>query len=66
MTTGKPDGVALLRTLDNCFPETPGDIREGCAGCEYHEDCGSLAMISMPVRWVEDVREYLKEQTGKR
>ena len=55
------DREKLLDLLDRCMPES-GETELNCGGCAYSADCHSGASVSLPARWVEDVRKYLKRE----
>jgi len=51
----------LLDLLDRCLPESD-ETELNCGGCAYSADCHSGASVSLPARWVEDVRKFLKSE----
>lgn len=54
----------LLDFIRGCFPK---DQQENdayfCADCVYRHECRKLEQVSVPIRWLDDCREYLERES---
>lgn len=53
----------LLNFIRGCFPKTPQeDEAYICADCVYGPGCQEFEQVSVPIRWLDDCREYLERE----
>lgn len=52
----------LLDFIKGCFPkDQQEDEAYVCADCVYGPGCQEFEQVSVPIRWLEDCREYLEQ-----
>ena len=53
----------LLDFIRGCFPKTPQeDDAYICADCVYGPGCQEFEQVSVPIKWLDDCREFLERE----